>query len=433
MKKNVFLLGAVLLASCTMTYNSQHSEHGSTENVSTSIEQQIPPAMNLEDYAFKATTAASLLNDALVFQGPMARRQEMTQEEEALQVEKIDRYLGIMNQLLEVEPIQTLIEQSDREGYMFKMTVKMFGFDGSESSYVLYFNQEVDEVLTSSETSSEVIESSIIQESSIIEESSIEEQPSSIEEPQNLMMRDEEDEEDKEDEDEVCITVCVDDPTTVEVECDSPCEDIDEDYEEEENEFEEIQEDEVDEYEEHVGAEMGEVDDEGEEVILRGIIIINNQEYQMIGMKEIDGNETETKFFINLNENNWIKIEQETEGLENEYKIMMKTNGFVQKMKFEKELLDHGVKLSLFIQNEAGAPAMYKFYKEIDIETLDEYIRIEVREGGNKFKVKVYITIDELGNNVYTYKFDGSNHEHDRDGHRDYHDDDRDDNEDEDD
>jgi hypothetical protein len=320
------------------------------------------------------------------------------------------------------------------------MTVKMFGFDGSESSYVLYFNQDMDEIVTSSETTSagvftnslpaysEIIESSIVEESFLLEESSTEDQPTSAEQPQNLMMRDED--EDEEGEEEVCITMCVDDPLTSEVECDSPCEEIDDDYENEE--YQEINEDDKDEYEEHREAEIGEIDDEGEVVILRGIIIINEQEYQMIGMKEVDGDETETKFFINLNENNWIKIEQETEGLENKYKIMMKTNGFVQKMKFEKEQLDHGIKLSLFIQNEAGAPAMYKFYKETDIETLDEYIRIVVREGRDKFKVKVYITIDELGNKIYIYKFDGSNHEHDRDGHRDYHND-RDDNEDEDD
>lgn len=397
MNKKLLVGLGVILASCTFELPINSSiENTSSDDVvvclalecqDSSSRSEMPPInLNTEEYIFNTATGVSLLTDSLNIPGPLGRRQNMTQEEEEVAVEKINKYIGLMNQLLNENPVQAVYETSDLEAYSFKMVITITGLDGQVSLYTMYFNMAVSEPVPSSSediisseeitTSEEVIVSSETTSEDIVssEETSIETQPA-----MNLDGDDEE------------------------------IEDEDKEYNDDVENAEPIEDEDKDEYED--------VYESDPEVLIEGIVIINGLQYDLIGIQEDD----KTAYLISLDQNNWIKIKQEVDGEDKEYKILMKVNGFVEKTKFEIEKEDDGVKLSLFIQKENQRPIRYKFFK---LELLDEtIIRVEARDEDGEFKAIVRITTDEFGNVVYTYKFDGSDYEHDRDGNKDYHDD----------
>ena len=404
MNKLVLSVGTlVVLASCS--FNSVMT--------SSSVNDGIPALVLNEDYGVKAAAAASLLTDALSGSqgGTLAARKDrrLTETEELAAIDKVHTYLGMMNQLLTESPIQTELVESDREAYDFKSIVTVTGLDGTTSVFTLYFNAVVEE--EPSNSSSEVTSSEVTSEPTSVESISSEDTEPPTSEPQ-ARMGDDEDEEDDEEDDE------------------DDRDDMDDEYELEDEENDDIDEEDKDKYRDYRDRELGEETDEGDVAALTGLAVVGELEYQLVGFTKTEADEIKTKYFLSLDENNWINITTETEVDETEYQVIMKVDGQVSKMAFEIETeADGETEIKLFIKSENAAPEMYKFKSELHEETGGQLVRIQARVGREKFNATVLIYTDENGDVIYNYRFEGSSRDHDRDGGRDYHEDknDRDD------
>lgn len=399
MNKLVVTVGSLLiLASCG--FNTPSSSSPNMDGISTLI-------LN-EDYGVKAAAAASLLTDALSGSqgGVLSTRnvRRLTETEELAAIDKVHTYLGMMNQLLTESPIQTELVPSDREEFDFKSIVTITGLDGTISVFTLYFNGVVEEEPSSSENSS----SEVTSEPSSVESSSSADSETPTSEPQarkNSDDKDDEYEEDDEDEDD-----------------EEDRDEMDDEYEVEDEQNDDIDDEDRDEYRDYQDRELGEETDEGDIVAVTGLAVVGELEYQLVGFTKTEVDEVKTKYFLSLDENNWIKITTETEIDETEYQVIMKANGQISKMAFEIETEDDGeTEIKLFIRSENSLPEMYKFKSEIQEETGGQLIRIQARVGREKFKATVLISTDENGEVTYSYRFDGSSRDHDRDGGRDYH------------
>ncbi len=410
MKKLVLAVGTlVALASCS--FNPFVSSNTPSE--------ELPTLILNNDYGVKTAAAASLLTDALSGSqnGALAARKDrrLSEAEELEAIDKVHAYLGMMNQLLTENPIQTELVESDREEYAFKSIVTTIGLDGTTSVFTLYFNGVVEDDTTSSSsevTSSEVTseESSVessIEESSVSSEVVEESSSSEVLDPSSEPQARDDEEEDDEDEDE---------------EDEEEREDIDDDYENEDETEDDIDDEDKDEYRDYQDRELGEETDEGDITALTGLAVVGELEYQLIGFTKTEDGEVKTKYFLSLDENNWIKIATETEIDESEYKVIMKVDGEVSKMAFEIETENDETEIKLFIKSETGAPEMYKFKSQLHEETGGQLIRIKARVGQDKFNAVVLIYTDENGEVIYNYRFEGSTRDYDRDGERDYHD-----------
>lgn len=403
MNKLVLSVGTlVVLASCS--FNSVMT--------SSSVNDGIPALVLNEDYAVKAAAAASLLTDALSGSqgGTLAARKDrrLTETEELAAIDKVHTYLGMMNQLLTENPIQTELVESDREAYDFKSIVTITGLDGTTSVFTLYFNGVVEE--EPSVSSSEVTSSEVTSEPTSVESISSEDSEPPTSEPQTRRGNDEDEEDDEDDEEDR--------------------DDMDDEYELEDEENDDIDEEDKDEYRDYRDRELGEETDEGDVAALTGLAVVGELEYQLVGFTKTEADEIKTKYFLSLDENNWINITTETEVDETEYQVIMKVDGQVSKMAFEIETeADGETEIKLFIKSENAAPEMYKFKSELHEETGGQLVHIQARVGQEKFKATVLIYTDENGDVVYNYRFEGSSRDHDRDGGRDYHEDknDRDD------
>ena len=404
MNKLILSIGSlVVLASCS--FNSVMT--------SSSVNDGIPALVLNEDYGVKAAAAASLLTDALSGSqgGTLAARKDrrLTETEELAAIDKVHTYLGMMNQLLTENPIQTELVESDREAYDFKSIVTITGLDGTTSVFTLYFNGVVEE--EPSVSSSEMTSSEVTSEPTSVESISSEDSEPPTSEPQARRGDDEDEEFDEEDDEE-------------------DRDDMDDEYELEDEENDEIDEEDKDEYRDYHDRELAEETDEGDVTALTGLAVVGELEYQLVGFTKTEADEIKTKYFLSLDENNWINITTETEVDETEYQVIMKVDGQVSKIAFEIETeADGETEIKLFIKSENAAPEMYKFKSELHEETGGQLVRIQARVGQEKFKATVLIYTDENGDVVYNYRFEGSSRDHDRDGGRDYHEDknDRDD------
>jgi len=321
----------------------------------------------------------------------------------------VTKYIGIMEQLLSDSPIQMVTEASDLPEYTTKMTITSTDLNGLTSTFVLYYNEIVEETpVDSSETSSEATS----EESSSTEVSS-DSTPVSSEGETTMTAGatkkgehmgghhgggDEGDgyfgdsgmggdhhgqDHDSEDSEEASET----------------------ESEGEENEY-------CDAHEHQYGDS-----EDGDETTLEGIIIVNGVTYDLVGEK--DG--TELSFFVSIDENNWIKIAQDVNDTEEMYKYTIMSDGVKTKMSFKIENDDEGTKVTL--KETIGADVYsYKFYKTTD-DAGNEIIYIIAFEDGIVTHIKVTATIDETtGETTYTYVTLETGHTHEDHGNHGYHD-----------
>jgi len=382
------------------------------------------PATIKEVYAEKAVAGVSMLATSGLIQttnanvGPLMKVQSaatLVTEEDL--IAKFTEYITLMDTLLteEGQPFQVVELPSDREAYAYHLSITVQDLAGNVMVYEMYFNvkDEVIEEPTSSEvTSSEVeitSEEIISEETSTMVDSS--ELPTSEPTSEPLPRRDGDREDDEDEEDEE-----------------------DENEDEDEEEEREDQED----RDEHDGYNDGELRDRGEEnsyrdhhdrdfeddeeVLLEGVVIFEGEEYALLGLQEIEADETETKFFISLDENNWIKIKREVELDEQKYNLAMMKDGEFSKLTFKVETDEDGeieVKLKTILNGELIS---YSFKKELEDGV--EIIKIKVVEDRQVLHVKAIPSIDENGETIYSFyvRESGKDYEgrpgHGRDGGR---------------
>lgn len=401
--------GAALLVGCGLTAPSLPSNDVAP----------LPTPIK-EVYAEKAVTGVSMLattgfiqtanvsSGPLWMKGPQAAATLVTEED---LIAKFTEYITLMDSLLteEGQPFQVVELPSDREAYTYHLRITVNDLAGNTMTYEMYFNvkEEVIEETTSSEVTSSEVEVTSEELTSIVSSEDVttsditsNEITSSEPTSEPLARRDGDDE----DEDEV-------DEEEIEDQ---------EDREEHDgyNDGELRNRNEENSYRDHHDRDF----ENDEEVLLEGVVIFEGQEYALLGIQEIDEEETETKFFISLDENNWIKIKREVEVDEQKYDLAMMKDGQFSKLTFKVETDDDGeieVKLKTIMNDELVS---YSFKKEIEEGV--EIIKIKVVEDRQVLHVKAVPSIDENGETVYSFyvRESGKDYEgrpgHGRDGGR---------------
>lgn len=259
---------------------------------------------NKEVYGFEAMSAGFLLNNystqenaplANTNQGTLQtlKASEVTEE----QIEKINEYLGIMEQMLgdEDKPLDVITVESEREGFEHKMVITTKDINFNEIEYVLYYN--------------EIFKN-------------------------------------------------------------------DEDILDEDDEIESR---------------------------LEGILVVGENEFEVIGEKEIEDDEMEISFEARIDSKNWVRIEQEIESDEMEFKYSVCVDGVknVTKISIEKEKDEVKMKLT-FAEDKNKTQYFFK----VETEDNKKVIKIKVVNDELSAVIRVYATTNPETNEVtYEYKF----------------------------
>lgn len=313
----------------------------------------------------------------------------------------LDKYLGIMEQLLSDSPIKMVAETSDREGYAYKLTVTTTDLSGTVSTFVLYYNEVASD--TNGTSSSEPVSSETTTESSSAEVASSDTTLVSSESSSAYTMmggatkkapaRGNDSEEDTE-------------------------EDVawQENYDK--NGYGNVSDEDRHGYEHfHGDHEVGEVDEEtGDMINLTGTVVVNGTEYELVGHK----NDTETSFFVSIDEHNWIKVSQDVSDGSSAYRYMICSDGVFTKVAFRITIDDSGTRVTLR-QTIDHLTYSYKFYKTTDNEG-NEVIFIIANENGVTTHLVVFATVDPTsGDTTYTYTEFETGQTHEGHGHHGYH------------
>lgn len=293
------------------------------------------------------------------------------------------QYITLMDTLLSDEgaPMTVVELTSDKAEYEFMLEITTRDLASNEMTYIMYFNQMLDEEDVDDDEDDEEDEQSEIEEISS---------------------------EDDEEEDEESFETSV---ITTEPEARRRNEDIGNYDDDDEEDIEdhgnyddaELHDDsENGEYDRNRDRDIGDSDDD-DEVYLKGIVIYEGLEYELIGMREIEEDESEYKFFIALDENNWIHIKTETELDEEKYSIAMKKDGEFSKMSFKIEQDTDGETKVMFRTLIDGEFVSYMFKRMVN-EQDQEIILIKVIENGGVLHIIAVPSIDEVtGETVYEF------------------------------
>ena len=133
-----------------------------------------------------------------------------------------------------------------------------------------------------------------------------------------------------------------------------------------------------------------------EEYVINGLIIIDDVEYQMFGKKELDQDEYEVSFTYQIDENNYIKVEQEIENDESEFNYTVIQNRR-KVYEYSLEVEDNSVELEVKDRNLGVEKMEFEFLKR-DNRT---YIIAEVRQNGVSSEIVFEKVVDELNNITY--------------------------------
>lgn len=133
-----------------------------------------------------------------------------------------------------------------------------------------------------------------------------------------------------------------------------------------------------------------------EEYVIDGLIIIDDVEYQMFGKKELDQDEYEVSFTYQIDENNYIKVEQEIENDESEfnYTVIQKRRKVYE---YSLEVENNSVELEVKDRNLGVEKMEFEFLNR-DNRT---YIIAEVRQNGVSSEIVFEKVVDELNNITY--------------------------------
>ena len=254
---------------------------------------------------------------------------------------ELDRYMGLVESLLNDDGFKIVTEESDRAEYTEKVTVSFTDIDGKESGYVMYYNQ------TMRDDGNRDRECDRDRE----------------EEFDSDDARDREEEFDYDD--------------------DREC-DRDRDFEDDRDESE-------------------------ENYSIEGIMVIEGQDYEICGEREIETeyneSESKTEFRVNLGQSRYMTVEHKTETdgdeTEFEYSCSITENGVtVEKSEFsvEEERNETEVEMKYY---KDGAVKMFSFDKEM--HNGKEVVCMTVRNGSEIKRYIVKSMPDENGNTSYEY------------------------------
>lgn len=155
--------------------------------------------------------------------------------------------------------------------------------------------------------------------------------------------------------------------------------------------------------------ELDDDDDKDEqEVHIKGIVILDGEEYQLTGDKEIEGEgvdqEIEITFNIKMDNDKFVVIEQETEMNEQEFSYGLYENGkLVSKSEVEYEQEENGaLELSFFSKN--GNKKMEYSYEFVTTNE-GKFVKIKFKETANVNRKALIKIVEDEATGEISYEF----------------------------
>ncbi len=143
------------------------------------------------------------------------------------------------------------------------------------------------------------------------------------------------------------------------------------------------------------------IDDE-QEFHLSGIVINNDVTYKMEGKKEIEDDEFEVEFKIMIDELNYVKVEQEIEDNEEEYKYTSYTNG-KKTLEYELEFEVNKNKVEVEFKEKSGTSKKKTKFESVEKNGKKE-VKISIEENKIKENYLIVIYEDQDGNIVHEFQ-----------------------------
>lgn len=146
-------------------------------------------------------------------------------------------------------------------------------------------------------------------------------------------------------------------------------------------------------------------DDDEIEFELSGLMIIDGNEYELIGANEIE--EDEAKMWFKTvdvsNSGNYVYVEIEEEEGEQKFKTETVINGVEKKSEFKFENEEDETKVELKLNNN-GQESEFEFKREMEDEGL--VYKFEYKMGNTEGEVKITEEVDEQGKKTYRYEIE---------------------------
>jgi len=157
------------------------------------------------------------------------------------------------------------------------------------------------------------------------------------------------------------------------------------------------------------------------ETELTGLIVIDGVEYELVGRKETEENETEYKFIAYIDQDNFIRIsyESDEEDGEQKFRFTQVSEGIlVYETKIKLEVEDDEFEVMLTYKTETSYSKF--MFKASDEASYDIMVKYEIIEDGQLVEsghAKIYIIVDETtGETSYEYDLlgtkSGREHQH---------------------
>lgn len=142
--------------------------------------------------------------------------------------------------------------------------------------------------------------------------------------------------------------------------------------------------------------------------LLEGILIVGLDEFEVVGKKEVDSDELKISFEARLDSKNWVKIEQEIENDELEFKYVVCANGVKTVTKISIEEEDNQIQMKLTFGEGHNKS---KYFFKLETEDNEKIIKVKVVNEELSAVIKVYVTTDPETNEVtYEYVFVETGH-----------------------
>ena len=140
-----------------------------------------------------------------------------------------------------------------------------------------------------------------------------------------------------------------------------------------------------------------EEDEEEKESVIEGILVEGERTYAVRGGKELEDGEYEIEFKAFLDKNNYIKVKQEIEDDESEFKYSVFRDGRLSRsmsLSYEKEGGETELKLSVFSE---GKSTVFKFKED------EGKLKVTLIKDGIKNRYRIETRVDKEGNTVIEF------------------------------
>lgn len=361
---SVLATGVCVSAGCNSSSSASNDSNPSidrsvTDSVATSegfysyaaasVGSIISSNVAVSDQTISVATPTSTLSAVALRNQVLSDKKQLTSDPTEEQLATINGYMGLVENLLGEGKAQSVLSESDREGYEVKEVVSFSDLDGNALSYTMYYNRTLISVETEEDDRGEH------DEKDEHKHNSQQARPLNSESGETV--------------------------ETTETQPETP-------------------------------SEVPSVPEKSQEIeteySIDGVMIVGEEEYALEGRYETEtsreGEESETFFKVTLSEDSYIVMKQEIEEDEQSFVYATYAEGrLTESVKFSYETERNETQLKMTVTKD-GAKSELKFKDETE-RNGERKITVKANLEGQQINFTILVTCDEDGNEVYRYAF----------------------------